>query len=354
LVAVARVRFAPSPTGSLHLGSALTAWANRRFADEHGGVLVLRIDDTDPTRVEPGAEDAIRRDLDWLGVTVDEGPVRQSERRLVYDQAAETLLALGAAHEERDGGIRFALEHQPAIVRADGTPTYHLASVVDDIHLGITHVIRGKDLEPSTPIHRALAEALEARPPEYLHHGLLVGHDGTKLSKRHGAVSLAQFAARGIPVEAVRAYLDELGFPRHDVHYDEGRLQRLATDAIAGLPDEELAERLAVPVSVVPAVRGARDLSEARAYADSILVAPPASPTEAPETLARFRELRESANGHLTPAVAREIVRELKAVGGNLRALRRALTGTTSGPELWSVVVALPRDEALRRVDAAL
>jgi glutamyl/glutaminyl-tRNA synthetase len=349
-----RVRFAPSPTGSLHLGSALTAWANHRFADGHDGVLVLRIDDTDATRIEPGAEEVIQRDLEWLGVTVDEGPVRQSERRLLYEQAVETLLALGAAREEADGGIRFVLEHQPALVRADGTPTYHLASVVDDIDLGITHVIRGKDLEPSTPIHRALTEALKARPPEYLHHGLLLGRDGTKLSKRHGAVSLAQLAERGIPVEAVRAYLDELGFPRHDVHYDEARLQRLATDAIASFRDEELAERLGVPLGVIPAVRGARDLSEARSYADSILVAPAASPTDAPETLARFRELRAGANGDLTPAAAREIVRELKGVGGNLRALRRALTGTTSGPELWSVVVALPRDEALRRVDAAL
>jgi glutamyl/glutaminyl-tRNA synthetase len=348
-----RVRFAPSPTGSLHLGSALTAWANRRFADEHGGALVLRIDDTDASRAEAGSEEAIQRDLEWLGVGIDEGPVRQSERAIVYEQAVETLLALGAAEEERDGGVRFALGHRPAIGRADGTPTYHLASVVDDIALGITHVIRGKDLEPSTPIHRGLAEALGARPPEYLHHGLLLGPDGAKLSKRRGAASLLELAERGIPAEAVRAYLDALGLPRHDVHYDEARLQRLATEAIAALPDEELARRLGVPVGVVPAIRGARDLSEAHAYAESILVAPAPSPTEAPETLSRFKELRDGADGQLTPAAAKDIVRELKAVGGDLRALRRALTGATSGPELWSVVVALPRDEALRRVDAA-
>ncbi len=351
-----RVRFAPSPTGSLHLGSALTAAANRRFADEHDGAMVLRIDDTDAERAEPGAEDAILGDLEWIGIGFEEGPVRQSERGLLYEQAAETLLALGAAETDDDGAVRFVLVHRPTLVRADGRPTYHLASVVDDGDLGITHVIRGKDLEPSTPLHRALHEALKSRPPEYVHHGLILGPDGHKLSKRHAASSLADLREAGIPAEAVRRYLDELDLPRHDVHLDEARLRRLAVEAIGAMSDEELAERVDAPVELAPALRGARDLAEARQTADSILHAPEPghAPPGAAPTLARFRELREGANGDLDAAHAKEIVRELKAVGGDLRALRLVLTGATSGPELWAVLLALPRDEAIRRVDAAV
>jgi hypothetical protein len=349
-----RVRFAPSPTGSLHLGSALTACANRAFADAGGGVMVLRIDDTDTARNELDAEAGILLDLEWLGIGFEEGPIRQGGRGLLYEQAAETLLALGAAAEEGDGAIRLVLEHRPTLVRADGRPTYHLASVVDDIELGITHVIRGKDLEPSTQVQRAIAEALKARPPDYVHHGLILGPDGHKLSKRDGSSSIRELRAAGIPAEAVRGYLDELGLPRHDVHLDEARIRRLAVEAIAAMSDDELAARVDVPVAIVPALRGARDLVEVRAFAEAILATPPALPSMAPETLERFRELRARANGDLDAPRAKEIVRELKAVGGDLRALRLALTGAVSGPELWAVVLALPREEALRRIDAAL
>src|SRR5438105_3998081 len=136
------VRFAPSPTGSLHLGNALTAVANRAFADERGGTLLLRIDDTDAAR--SGDDGPILADLEWLGVRWDEGPLRQSERGALYREAAERLLRAGRAVEE-DGTVRFDRERRPTLLRADGTATYHLASVVDDAELGITHVIRGKD-----------------------------------------------------------------------------------------------------------------------------------------------------------------------------------------------------------------
>jgi glutamyl-tRNA synthetase len=349
-----RVRFAPSPTGSLHLGSALTAAANRSFADDHRGRMVLRVDDTDPTRFTPGAEAKILRDLEWLGIAYEEGPIRQSERADLYREAAERLLASGAAIED-DGAIRFADDpRRPTLLRPDGTALYHLASVVDDLDLGITHVIRGKDHLPNARLHRALAEAVGGTPPEYVHHGLLLGPDGAKLSKRHGASSLAELRDAGIPAEAVRAYLDELGLPRGDVQLDPARLRRLAIEAIGSLPDAELAARVDAPLNVVPALRGARDLVEARTVAAAILAAPKPDPTGSPETLERFRELRERADGDLDAARAKEIVRELKAVGADLRALRLALTGADRGPELWTVVLALPRDEALRRVDAAL
>ena len=347
------MRFAPSPTGALHLGSALTAVANRRFADERGGTLLLRIDDTDEARADADAEAGILRDLEWLGVRWDEGPVRQQERAERHRAAAERLLAAGAAYEER-GAIRFAGERGATLVRADGGPTYHLASVVDDVELGITHVVRGRDHLPNTPLHQAIADALGAQPPEFVHHGLLVGRDGRKLSKRDGAASVADLRSEGIPAEALRAYLDELDLPRHDVQLDLARIRRLSTDVIGVLSDEDLAARAGAPVELVPALRGSRTLAEARHIARSVLEEPP--PPELDErgrlTLERFAELRARSPERLDEAGAKALVRELKAVGGDLRALRAALTGATSGPELWSVLAALPAEQALRRAAA--
>jgi glutamyl-tRNA synthetase len=325
-----RVRFAPSPTGSLHVGNALSAVANRRFGDW----MLLRIDDTDPARNVPGGEAAILDDLRWLGVGWDEGPVCQSERLERYREAAAGLAA-------RFDGI--------TLLREDGTATYHLASVVDDADFAITHVVRGNDHRPNEQLHRRLHEALGTVAPEYVHHGLILGADGKKLSKRAEGATVASLREAGIPAEAVRAYLEELGLPSHDVHYDLARIRRLATDAIGAMSDEVLAARVGVPVTLVPALRGARDLVEARAFADVIVTPPKPVRVPADPTLRRFREL-VAANG-IDP---KTIVRELKAVGGDLRALRLALTGRERGPELWAVIAALDRDEALRRIDAAL
>ena len=231
----------------------------------------------------------------------DDGPVRQSERRECHLEAAAPL-------GERFDGV--------TLVREDGTPTYHLASVVDDVDFGITHVIRGNDHRPNEDLHRRLFEALGATPPEFVHHGLILGTDGKKLSKRAEGATVGSLREAGIPAEAVRGYLDELGLPRHDVHYDLPRIRRLAIEAIE--------------------------------YARAIAEPPTAARVESPETLERFRELLERDGD------PRELVRELKAVGGDLRTLRLALTGAERGPELWTVIAALPREEALRRVDAAL
>jgi glutamyl-tRNA synthetase len=327
-----RTRFAPSPTGSLHVGNALSAVANRSFGDW----LLLRIDDTDPARNLPGGEEELLRDLEWLGLEWDEGPVRQSERRERHVQAAREL-------GERFDGV--------TLLREDGTPTYHLASVVDDIDFGITHIVRGNDHRPNEELHRRLFQALGATPPEFIHHGLILGEDGKKLAKRAEGATVASLRDAGIPPEAVRRYLDELGLPKHDVHYDLPRIRRLAIEAIGSLSDRELAERVGAPLELVPALRGARDLNEAREYAASILEEPERVSIDSPETLERFRELLERGNGSADP---KQLVRELKAVGGDLRALRLALTGRDRGPELWAVVAALPREEALRRIDAAL
>jgi len=337
-VGMKRVRFAPSPTGSLHVGNALSAVANRALGDW----MLLRIDDTDLQRNVAGGEEAILRDLEWLAVEWDEGPVRQSERQERYREAAEPLGA-------RFDGI--------TLLREDGSATYQLASVVDDIDFGITHVVRGNDHRPNEPLHRRLHAALGTTAPEYVHHGLILGPDGKKLSKRAEGATIASLREAGIPPEAVRRYLDQLDLPKHDVHYDLPRIHRYAVEALAGLSDQELAARVGVPVSAVPLLRGAHDLVEARGIADAVLNPPSDRVSlgeEARPTLERFRELRERANGAVDYETAKSLLRELKAVGGNLKVLRIALTGREKGPELAAVVAALDRDETLRRIDAAV
>jgi len=296
--------------------------------------MLLRIDDTDPARNVADGAHAIAADLEWLGVRWDEGPVHQSARFVRHREAAHEI-----GEPDAEGALRFG---RTTLLRPDGTPTYQLASAVDDLDFEITHVIRGSDHRANTELQSELIRALGGEPPEYIHHGLLLGEDGTKLSKRHGASTLADLREAGIPPEAVRAYLEELGIPKHDVHLDLARLRRLSIEALAALSDEELAARAGAPLSVAPVLRGARDLAEAREYATQVLE-PPSMQVDAPETLARFRELVERG------LEGRDVVRELKAVGGDLKALRLALTGHERGPELAAVIAALPRDELLRR-----
>src|SRR6185312_7207378 len=225
------VRFAPSPTGSLHVGNALSAVANRRFGDW----LLLRIDDTDPARNLPGGEDGVLEDLEWLGVDWDEGPVRQSSRASRHMEAARE-----AGLPQRFEGVM--------LWRDDESPTFHLASVVDDADFGITHVIRGSDHRPNEELHAALHRALGTKPPHVIHHGLVVGEDGKKLSKRAEGATVASLRVDGYPAEAVRAYLEELELPRHDVHLDLERIRSLSVDVLAELSDDALAARADVPV----------------------------------------------------------------------------------------------------------
>jgi glutamyl-tRNA synthetase len=328
-----RVRFAPSPTGTLHVGNALSAVANRRFGDW----MLLRIDDTDAARNVPGGEDAILDDLRWLGVDWDEGPTRQSDRARRHIEAA------------RAAGLPQRFEGGVMLWRDDGTPTFHLASVVDDIDFGITHVIRGSDHRANEELHAAMHRALGNEPPVVIHHGLVVGEDGKKLSKRAEGATVVSLRDAGYPAEAVRAYLEELDLPRHDVHLDLERIRSLSTDVLAGLSDDELAARAGVPAEAAAVMRGAHDLVEARGLAATVLEPPSVDSTQSPETLARFAELRAQFPETVDKDEAKAIVRELKAVGGNLKALRVALTGRERGPELWAVLRALPRDEALRR-----
>src|SRR5581483_798717 len=182
---------APSPTGSLHVGNALSAVANRGFGDW----LLLRIDDTDVARNVPGGEQAILDDLEWLGIAWDDGPARQSGRAERHLEAARA-----AGLPQRFEGVM--------MWRDDGRPTFHLASVVDDADFGITHVVRGSDHRANEELHASLHRALGTEPPQVIHHGLLVGADGKKLSKRAAGATVASLRAAGYPPEAVRAYLE--------------------------------------------------------------------------------------------------------------------------------------------------
>ncbi len=273
-MATVRTRFAPSPTGFLHLGGARTALFNQAFAHGHGGVLVLRVEDTDRERSTPAAERAVLEGLRWLGIDWDEGPLRQSERMERYAAAVERLLASGRAYrctctreelEERrqktiaagrkwtyDGRCREA-DHGPdcgahtvrlrlpeherlawddlvfgpsgqdageigdmIVRRSDGGPLYHLAGVVDDIEMGITHVIRGADHHSNTPFHLALYRALDAEPPRFAHVPLIVGSDGKKLSKRRDPVSVQHYRDQGYLPEALRNWLVRIGWSHGD------------------------------------------------------------------------------------------------------------------------------------------
>jgi glutamyl-tRNA synthetase len=270
----ARLRVAPSPTGHLHVGTARAALFNWLYARHTGGTFILRIDDTDRERSTVEFEEDILDSLRWLGLDWDEGvgvggphgDYRQSSRYERYREAAASLVASGAAYYDdrsadeletlrqravaeklhpahyirrpettvTDGAIRLSVPQGEAVVfddlvrgrvsfeardiddfvilRSDGTPTYHLASTVDDVDYGITHVARGEDLLPSTPKHIVLTRALEAAEPEYAHLPLLFGTDGKKLSKRHGATSLSLYRDEGYLPDAVFNYLSLLGW----------------------------------------------------------------------------------------------------------------------------------------------
>jgi glutamyl-tRNA synthetase len=253
-----RVRFAPSPTGALHIGGGRTALYNWLLARGQNGTLVLRIEDTDRERSTPENVEQILDALRWLNLDYDEGPIFQSERADRHREALDQLLADGhayhstataddvKAYKERHGSdrgfrgepeesgavrlhypdegdtffddvirgeIRFAnvSRDDPVIARADGSVLYNFAVAVDDLDAGVTHVVRGEDHISNTPTQLLVFRALGAEPPRYAHLPLLHGPDGRKLSKRHGAASVQELRADGYLPEAVDNYIALLG-----------------------------------------------------------------------------------------------------------------------------------------------
>ena len=274
-----RTRFAPSPTGFLHIGGARTALFAWAYARRHGGTFILRIEDTDVARSTPEAVQAILDGMQWLGLAHDEGPFYQMQRMERYKEVIAQMLAAGTAYccymtrEELDalraeqearkekprydgrwrpepgktlpappagvppvvrfrnpkdgvvawedavkGRIEFANGELDDLIiaRADGTPTYNFCVCVDDWDMGITHVIRGDDHVNNTPRQINILAALGAEIPTYAHLSMILGDDGTKLSKRHGAVSVMQYDEDGYLPDAVVNYLARLGWSHGD------------------------------------------------------------------------------------------------------------------------------------------
>lgn len=227
------VRFAPSPTGFLHLGSARTALFNWLHARHSGGKFFLRVEDTDIARSEAKYLQEILEDLRWLGVDWDGEPVYQSQRFAVYRKKAEEVLAANKAYKEGDavifkvekgrtievndmihGKITFQSDEikDQVMIKSDGTPSYNFACVVDDADLGITLILRGDDHISNTPKQILFYQALGIEPPQFGHMPLIMGADGAKLSKRHGGVSVEEYRKEGFLPEALANYLILLGW----------------------------------------------------------------------------------------------------------------------------------------------
>ena len=242
-----KLRIAPSPTGQLHIGNARTALFNWLYAKANNGTFLVRIDDTDTERSTKEFQKDITENLKWLGLHWDEGievggshdSYKQSSRFDRYQEVAEDLLSRNLAYED-DGAIRFKVPNDGSIefkdyirgdmlfnlsdvedfviLRSDKSPTYHLASTVDDIDYGITIIARGEDILSSTPKHIMLMKAMDASLPDFCHLPLLFGPDGKKLSKRHGDTSVEAFKNKGILSEAMFNYLCLLGWsPGNDL-----------------------------------------------------------------------------------------------------------------------------------------
>ena len=419
-----RVRFAPSPTGMLHLGGARTALFNYLFAKHHGGTLLLRIEDTDRARSTRGFEEAQLEDLAWLGLAFDEGPRRQSGRGEVYEGAVERLTEAGLTYKSTDEEGRRALYFRPArregsfrdelrgavsfsrvedfvIRKSDGTPSYNFAAVVDDTDMGITHVIRGEEHLPNTGRQALLYRALGLAEPRFVHLGVILGLDGKKLSKRHGAASVADYRREGYLPEALLNHLVLLGWThpsgREDFDdlgdlvrewdpsrlgaspstFDPDRLLYFDARHIRRLADGELRRRVE-PFLDGPLPEGreaatlevireeARVLSDAprllrevmgpvdpTAFADEL----PGSSTEVFDHIAASlhgRELRdvEAARGFVAELRAWAKERGIKT-RDLLHPLRLALTGQNSGPEMGLVLAVLGSGEARARIEQA-
>jgi glutamyl-tRNA synthetase len=457
-------RFAPSPTGFLHIGGARTALFNWLFARHHGGRTLLRIEDTDAKRSTQEAIDKILEGLDWLGLEYDEPPVYQSQRAGRHREVALTLLEAGHAYKcfatpedleamraeqraakqpmrydgrwrDRDPAeapegapytvrLKTPTEGETAIddavqgrvtvrnaeiddyilLRADGTPTYMLAVVVDDHDMGVTHVIRGDDHLNNAfrqlPIYHSM-DAIEGGWPQpvYAHVPLIHGADGAKLSKRHGAVGVEAYRdEEGVLPEALFNYLLRLGWghgdreeitrdeavelfdldgvgksaSRFDIkklqnlngHYireaDDARLAELVAEWIGAQADRDLLTR-AMPV-LKPRAKQLGELAESASF---LFATRPLAMTEKAEAL--LDDESRVRLGHVGAALRGEndwtidpLETSIKALAERLelglgklaQPMRAALTGTTTSPGIFDVLVLLGKDESLARIDA--
>jgi len=464
-----RTRFAPSPTGYLHIGGARTALFAWAYARRHGGQFILRIEDTDVERSTPEAVQAILDGMQWLGLAHDEGPFYQMQRMYRYKEVIQQMLAAGTAYhcymskEELDelraaqearkekprynGAWRPSLANEPArtlpvppsgvqpvvrfrnptegmvawddqvkgrieianaelddfiIARADGTPTYNFCVVVDDWDMKVTHVIRGDDHVNNTPRQINLLKALGAPVPCYGHLSMILGDDGTKLSKRHGAVSVMQYDEDGYLPEAVLNYLARLGWSHGDdeifsmaqfvawfdldhitssaAQFNTEKLDwlnahylKLADDARLGQEIQRRLAREGVTATAMPEPAAiaalykdrVRNLNELADAAHAFYVAPHPSDELRGQHLtetaqAALHDLRgRLASADFSPeALAKTLKETLAATGLKMPQvaipLRVVLLGQPQSPAIDRVLAVMGRDEVLRRLDRVL
>jgi glutamyl-tRNA synthetase len=437
-----RVRFAPSPTGFLHIGGARTALFNWLYARHTGGTFILRIEDTDVARNSQEAVEVILDGLRWLGLIWDEGPVTgdatgpfkgdrgpyfQSQRQENYQQRVEALLSRGLAYEDA-GAIKFKMQKEPilipdlvvgdvtreltdreqlepdfVIVRSDGQPVFHLVNVVDDLEMGITHVIRGEDHLSNTAKHIALFRAFGVEPPKYAHIPLILNSDGSKMSKRDQGASLSTYMQEGYAPEAVANYLCLLGWSpknnrekmsmdevveifdlpqilRHNARFDITKLQWLNGEYIRSMaPDRfyELAVHALTRAGIgtdqfpVEYVKAALDTCRAKVklfsevhaftdfyFKDELTYSPEAlQELTPPETKARLSRMRaafaalESFDVASLEGVLKQVAKELAVKPGLLvHPVRMACTGKAIGPSLYHLLEVLGKDRVLARL----
>jgi glutamyl-tRNA synthetase len=441
-----RVRFAPSPTGFLHIGGARTALFNWLFARHTGGAFILRIEDTDTARNSQPAVEVILNGLRWLGLEWDEGPVSgdatgpskgdfgpyfQSQRRRNYVERVQALLSRDLAYEH-EGAVKFRMTREPVtipdlvigdvvrpltdrealdpdfvIVRSDGQPVFHLTNVVDDLDMGITHVIRGEDHVSNTAKHIALFRAFGVHPPHYAHIPLILNGDGSKMSKRDVGASLTSYLDEGYAPEAVVNYLCLLGWSpkgnrekmpldevvalfdlpqvlRHNARFDLVKLQWLNYEYLREMRDERFYElcvqalaRAGLNPDAYPLdyVKRALDTCKGKlklfadlpAYAGfyfkrEVFVSPDAAQKDfVPEQKPRVQKLREAfAQVATWDAPTLELALKATATACGVKAgvlvhpTRLATTGQPTGPSLYHLLEVLGRDCVLGRLDQAL
>jgi glutamyl-tRNA synthetase len=439
-----RVRFAPSPTGALHIGGARTALYNWLLARGQGGSLVLRIEDTDRERSTPENVEQILDALTWLKLDWDEGPVFQSARAERHAEALQQLLESGHAYRSsataddvnafkqrhgQDRGFRGVPEEQgavrlrvpdsgdtvvddlirgearfpnasmddPVIARADGSVLYNFAVAVDDLDAGITDVVRGEDHLSNTPKQLLVFKALGATPPRYAHLPLLLGPDGRKLSKRHGAASVQELRDAGYLPEAVDNYIALLGagfasdeeifslpelaqrfrlerVSKNPAVFDERKLRHMNGWYVRHLQAEDLIQRLEEFTGrgdLAPAVEIAGE--KIQTLSDfwplvSFLFDGPAQDDAAFQRVIcadggveTLRSAREALSG-AEPFTVANVERALRGVverrgakpGQVFQPVRVAIAGGTVSPGIFESVALLGREETLSRIDRAL
>ncbi len=410
-------RFAPSPTGQLHIGGARTALYNWLLARGSGGKMILRIEDTDRERSTKENVDQILDALEWLEIDWDQGPISQAGNEDRHREAIEQLRSSGHAYEF-EGATRLKVpdEGQTVVVdairgevtfqheniddftiaRSDGSPLYNLAVAIDDLDSGVTHVVRGEDHLSNTPRQVMILAALGHTPPVYAHLPLLHGPDGKKLSKRHGAASVQELREAGYIPEAVRNYLALLGWGYDDKQtffttdelqklfsldrvsksaavFDEQKLRWMNGSYLRELPPEELVARLEAFTGrsgLADAVELCREKIQTLAdfwpmagfFFDGPIEDEKAQRKflgdEGKQNLASARvalAATEPFGREEIEVALRGVLEESELKPNKLfQPIRVAISGTTISPGIFESLELLGKDESLRRIDEAL